>query len=576
MAETGADFRPKSNELIEAADVAQHLHEHLDLEDRWVSGMTITWTGLTLHVATGAIYAAGRTVEFDQQVNEALADNDTNYVFANKDANITVNQTDVAPSDSVKLWEVVTSGGAVTGNTDFRSANLATPHKFKAQGFDADSNLVENVASPVSGTDAANRTYVLAQAAAAGKLKLVAAISTSPGTLATDFENGDTLDGVSLATGDEILLTAQSAGQENGAWTVAASGAPTRPDYFDSSADANSNRGMLFSAQAGTANAKRVYKHTTTATITLETTPLTFEEASVFTHAASEGIGVHGSTAAATASKLVHRDSQGRAKVVDGAVAGDIATKGQVDTVQTNLDNHIGTGGVSEHPNATTGTSGFMSATDKTKLDGVEMGATADQTAAEILAAIKTVDGSGSDLDADLLDGANPSTTGTANSIAKRDASGRLEAANAVTGNDLVTFQQVPGLGASVGTGVWKKHSSSGSATGVVLTITPESGRTEITDFEWDMNIQQGGAGTGTGEIRYTFNDDTTTIFTVVTTSANTSTRAVGTWWVRVQGSQTQPLSDPGLAADGHYIKKIEFLSDATTDTTIVALARSL
>ena len=42
---------------------------------------------------------------------------------------------------------------------------------------------------------------------------------------------------------------------------------------------------------------------------------------------------------------------------------------------------------------------------DKTKLDGIEAGATADQTAAEILTAIKTVDGSGSGLDADLLDG---------------------------------------------------------------------------------------------------------------------------------------------------------------------------
>ena len=46
---------------------------------------------------------------------------------------------------------------------------------------------------------------------------------------------------------------------------------------------------------------------------------------------------------------------------------------------------------------------------DGAKLDGIETGATADQTAAEILTAIKTVDGSGSGLDADLLDG-NEST----------------------------------------------------------------------------------------------------------------------------------------------------------------------
>jgi len=44
-------------------------------------------------------------------------------------------------------------------------------------------------------------------------------------------------------------------------------------------------------------------------------------------------------------------------------------------------------------------------AADGTKLDGIEAGATADQTASEILTAIKTVDGSGSGLDADTLDG---------------------------------------------------------------------------------------------------------------------------------------------------------------------------
>jgi hypothetical protein len=44
-------------------------------------------------------------------------------------------------------------------------------------------------------------------------------------------------------------------------------------------------------------------------------------------------------------------------------------------------------------------------ATDGTKLDGIESNATADQTASEILTAIKTVDGAGSGLDADTLDG---------------------------------------------------------------------------------------------------------------------------------------------------------------------------
>jgi hypothetical protein len=51
-------------------------------------------------------------------------------------------------------------------------------------------------------------------------------------------------------------------------------------------------------------------------------------------------------------------------------------------------------------------------ATDGTKLDGIESGATADQSAAEILASLVTVDGTGSGLDADLLDGNEASAFG--------------------------------------------------------------------------------------------------------------------------------------------------------------------
>jgi len=47
--------------------------------------------------------------------------------------------------------------------------------------------------------------------------------------------------------------------------------------------------------------------------------------------------------------------------------------------------------------------------TEKDKLNGIETGATADQTASEILAAVKTVDGDGSGLDADKLDNMEPS-----------------------------------------------------------------------------------------------------------------------------------------------------------------------
>lgn len=57
---------------------------------------------------------------------------------------------------------------------------------------------------------------------------------------------------------------------------------------------------------------------------------------------------------------------------------------------------------------------GLMTVALKSKLDGIESGATADQSAAEILTAVKTVDGAGSGLDADLLDGNEAAAFATA------------------------------------------------------------------------------------------------------------------------------------------------------------------
>jgi hypothetical protein len=54
---------------------------------------------------------------------------------------------------------------------------------------------------------------------------------------------------------------------------------------------------------------------------------------------------------------------------------------------------------------------------EKTRLSGIEVGATADQTAAEILTLIKTVDGVGSGLDADLLDGQSSAYYATTASV---------------------------------------------------------------------------------------------------------------------------------------------------------------
>lgn len=98
--------------------------------------------------------------------------------------------------------------------------------------------------------------------------------TTANGTLASDFENGDTVDGVTLATGDRILIKNQSTASQNGIYVVAASGAPTRATDFD--ADAEVTSGCIIPVAEGTANGDKLFMLTTNDPITVGSTGLTF------------------------------------------------------------------------------------------------------------------------------------------------------------------------------------------------------------------------------------------------------------------------------------------------------------
>jgi len=102
----------------------------------------------------------------------------------------------------------------------------------------------------------------------------VRAGTTAPLTLATDFENGDTVDGVVLATGDRILIKDQATGADNGIYTVNATGAPTRST--DADQDAEVLGGMAVVVNEGTINAEVPWILATNDPITVGSTALSF------------------------------------------------------------------------------------------------------------------------------------------------------------------------------------------------------------------------------------------------------------------------------------------------------------
>lgn len=138
------------------------------------------------------------------------------------------------------------------------------------------SQLLTNVLAPVSGNDAANKTYVDNLAAGMDPHASVRVATTAAGTLATSFENGDTIDGVVLATGNRILVKDQATQTENGVYTVNASGTPTRATDADTGAELTG--GSFFFVEEGTVNADTGWVASHNGTPTIGSTNLTFTQ----------------------------------------------------------------------------------------------------------------------------------------------------------------------------------------------------------------------------------------------------------------------------------------------------------
>ena len=101
----------------------------------------------------------------------------------------------------------------------------------------------------------------------------VVCATTANGTLATAFENGDTVDGITLATGNRILIKNQSAPAENGIYTVNASGSPTRATDFDAWTEIV---GAFVTVESGTVNAGTQWLCNVVSGGTLGTTAINF------------------------------------------------------------------------------------------------------------------------------------------------------------------------------------------------------------------------------------------------------------------------------------------------------------
>jgi hypothetical protein len=124
---------------------------------------------------------------------------------------------------------------------------------------------------PDAALKAATKQYVDNLLVGLAQRSTVRASTTANITIATALNNGDTLDGVTLATDDLVLVKDQSTTHQNGIYKVAAS--PARDDLFDTY---DEHPGALIVIEEGTVNADTIYLCTSNAGGTLNSTAIAF------------------------------------------------------------------------------------------------------------------------------------------------------------------------------------------------------------------------------------------------------------------------------------------------------------
>jgi hypothetical protein len=249
-------------ELGYVSGVTSAIQTQIDTKQATITGgaTTITSSDLTASralasnssgkVAVSAVtstelgYVSGVTSAIQTQLGTKLtASNNLSDVSSTSTARTNLGLGTIATQNANN---VALTGGTITGLGDPSSSSEA-----------ATKNYVDNLVTGL-------RTRVIARVA-----------STANVVLTSGLENGDVLDGVTLATGNRVLLKNQTTTSQNGLYTVVASGTASRDIEFDIISEI---AGQLILISEGTTNADTMYLCTTDTSATLGSSAITYTQ----------------------------------------------------------------------------------------------------------------------------------------------------------------------------------------------------------------------------------------------------------------------------------------------------------
>lgn len=210
---------------------------------------------------------------------------------------LTINESNGVISITPNLATSASAG--LMSASDFSKLADATSEATASKLVIRDGSSQAKFGTPTDDAHAATKAYVDAARSGLDVKQSVRAATTATINLSTGAANGSIIDGVTLATGNRILIKDQGVGgiahADNGIYTVNASGAPTRATDFDSTAEVTP--GAFTFVEEGTANGDAGFVVATNGTITVGSTAILFTQFSGTGQiTAGEGMSKDGST----------------------------------------------------------------------------------------------------------------------------------------------------------------------------------------------------------------------------------------------------------------------------------------
>ena len=210
---------------------------------------------------------------------------------------LTINEANGVISITPNL--ATTASAGLMSASDFSKLADATSEATASKLVIRDASSQAKFGTPTEATHAATKGYVDSARSGLDVKQSVRAATTATINLSTDADNGSIIDGVTLVTGNRILVKDQGVGgvahADNGIYTVNASGAPTRATDFDE--DAEVTPGAFTFVEEGTANGDAGFVVATNGSITVGSTAILFTQFSGTGQiVAGDGLSKDGST----------------------------------------------------------------------------------------------------------------------------------------------------------------------------------------------------------------------------------------------------------------------------------------